>query len=302
MTIINNHRTRIRNFLPALAFLCLALLLFSYFRAGKAPAPVPAPSDTERLILYTSMQEEVYGPLAREFENRTGVWVSVKTGGSLSELSRISSGAKADWDVMLAPADALESYRDLFAPAASPLSDQAVFPYSSSSISIIYNTKLVQLHPPDGLQNLLDPVWEGRLAFLDPQSTGEGYSCLQTIRQALTVHESVPGDRLSQALSGPHFSDMDELIRAVANGTYYIGVVSEDAALRAAASGYDITIVRPKEETSPILNAMAVLKDSPHQENAKKFLDFLLDETVQEYLSGRFFFHPYQGQETEARP
>lgn len=76
----------------------------------------------------------------------------------------------------------------------------------------------------------------------------------------------------------------------MADGTCYIGIVSEDAALRAAEAGYDITIVLPQEETPPVSNAVAVLGASPRRENAGRFLAFLSDETIQEYLEERFFF------------
>lgn len=298
MTGTHSRKTRITPTLPALAFLILALLLLPRVPAKEASAPVPAPSEEERLILYTSMQEEVFAPLAREFENRTGIWVSVKTGGSLSELNRIASGEPADWDVILAPVDALEGFHQLFSNAVRPEtpetspSSQTVFPYSLSEIVIIYNTKLVRLYPPDNWSSLLDPVWNGRIAFSDPRNTGEGFACYQALEKTLQEQEGVLPDALSQALSEPYFTDTDELIRAVANGTYYIGVVFYDAALRAVSSGYDITIVRPQERAIPVANGMAVLSSSSRQENAEKFLSFLLDETIQEYLQTRFFFGP----------
>lgn len=320
MTDINFRNTRLSPILPALAIVILTLLLFSFLLVRNTPAPIAAPSAEERLILYTSMQEEVYSPLVREFENRTGIWVSVKTGSSLSELSRVSSGGEADWDVILAPSDALEGCRRLFAPAsdfaparlltpsdplASPLSDQVIFPYSFSNISIIYNAKLVRLYPPDSWLSLLSPTWNGRTAFLDPQCTGEGFSFCQAIIPALSGYDINSQDELFQDFSDPYFTDTNELIRAVANGTYYIGVVSEDAALRASASGYDIAVVRPLEKTAPVTNGMAVLKDSSRKENAGEFLAFLLDETIQEYLSKRFFYCPLSEQstpETEVYP
>lgn len=320
MTGMTNYKARI---LPALVLslvlFILALFLFSCPPSEKNLSVVSAPSGWDRLILYTSMQDEVISPLVREFENRTGIWVSVKTGGSLAELSRISSGGEADWDVMLAPEDVLESSSELFAPArdlssvcSSP--SQTVFPYSRSDIVIIYNTKLVTLYPPDSWSDLLDPVWKGRIAVFDPRDTGEGYALLQAVSQGLSRSEGgavggggSPGRpassggaasfdgivspyELSELLSGRCFPDIGELIRAVADGTCYIGIVSEDAALRAVEAGYDITIVLPQEETPPVSNAMAVLGSSPRRENAGRFLAFLLDETIQEYLEERFFF------------
>lgn len=32
-------------------------------------------SEDKKLIVYTSHKEEVYGPIIREFEERTGIWV-----------------------------------------------------------------------------------------------------------------------------------------------------------------------------------------------------------------------------------
>jgi len=288
--------------LTALALLLSALFLL-FFKT--TPAAVSAPSDQERLILYTSLDEEVIASLAREFETCTGIWVSVEHGPSRAELSRLSSGEPAGWDVILAPEDALEEYGDLFVPASElgslqTAASQTVFPCALTHMAIIYNTKLVRLYPPDGWQSLLDPVWKGRLAFPDPQTTGEGFAFFQAIEKTLSRRKAFSDGQLSQALEGPCFSDMRELIRAVADGTYYIGVVSEDAALRAAASGYDITIVRPQESTPPIREAAAVLKDSPHQENAKAFLDFLTEERVQSCLQERFFFSPIKEQKSSA--
>ena len=326
MTGMTNYKTRILSALVlSLVLFILALFLFSCPPSEESLPAVSAPSGEDRLILYTSMQDEVISPLVREFENRTGIWVSVKTGGTLAELSRISSGGEADWDVMLAPEDVLESSSELFAPArdlssvcSSP--SQTVFPYSCSDIVIIYNPKLVTLYPPDSWSDLLDPVWKGRIAVFDPRDTGEGYAFIQAVSQGLSRSEGgavggtaasggsgspgrpasaggaassdgiVSPDELSGLLSGHCFPDIDELIRAVADGTCYIGIVSEDAALRAAEAGYDITIVLPQEETPPVSNAVAVLGASPRRENAGRFLAFLSDETIQEYLEERFFF------------
>ena len=38
--------------------------------------------EENQLIVYTSHKEEVYLPIIREFENRTGIWVEVHAGGT----------------------------------------------------------------------------------------------------------------------------------------------------------------------------------------------------------------------------
>ena len=56
--------------------LAVVLLLFLPTGcAGTAPEPDYAPEDEERLVLYTSHKKEVWWPIVKEFETRTGVWV-----------------------------------------------------------------------------------------------------------------------------------------------------------------------------------------------------------------------------------
>ena len=54
-------------------------------------AHADAPSEAERLVVYTSHKEEVYQPIVEEFERRTGVWVQVVSGGTTELLERIAA-------------------------------------------------------------------------------------------------------------------------------------------------------------------------------------------------------------------
>ncbi len=72
----------------------LALILLTViFLVGCAEtvelAPDYAPSDANQLTIYTSHKEEVYLPIVREFESRTGIWVRVITGGTNELLEQI---------------------------------------------------------------------------------------------------------------------------------------------------------------------------------------------------------------------
>ena len=76
--------------------LILALLL--PLLAGctaKQPEPLPCtPGEAQRLVVYTSHKEEVYTPIIREFEERTGIWVDVVSGGTNELLQRLQSGGR----------------------------------------------------------------------------------------------------------------------------------------------------------------------------------------------------------------
>ena len=73
-----------------------AVLLLSGCGAGADSSGSSfAPAEEDRLVVYTSHKEEVWWPIVREFEERTGIWVDVVTGGTNELLSRIAQEAEA---------------------------------------------------------------------------------------------------------------------------------------------------------------------------------------------------------------
>ena len=57
-------------------------------------------SSDRQLVVYTSHKEEVYLPIIREFENRTGIWVEVRAGGTNELLSEIKKSADPGRDAL----------------------------------------------------------------------------------------------------------------------------------------------------------------------------------------------------------
>ena len=100
-------------------FLLLFLLLLLTGCGGTQTAPLSCtPPESQRLVVYTSHKEEVYTPIIREFEERTGIWVEVVTGGTNELLQQIEKEQEAPRaDVMFGGGvESLESYRDCFTP------------------------------------------------------------------------------------------------------------------------------------------------------------------------------------------
>ena len=103
--------------------MCLPVLLAALLVLTGCGPEVPetavyAPPDSERLVVYTSHKEEVYWPIVKEFEQRTGIWVDVVAGGTNELLERIQAETDSPAaDVMFGGGvESLESYRDYFAP------------------------------------------------------------------------------------------------------------------------------------------------------------------------------------------
>ena len=71
----------------------ILLIMILTLLTGCAPAAQDgaayAPDESERLVLYTSHKKEVWWPIVKEFESRTGVWVEVVQGGTNELLERL---------------------------------------------------------------------------------------------------------------------------------------------------------------------------------------------------------------------
>lgn len=282
-----------------------AVLTAACGRAGDEDGSAFAPPEDRRLVIYTSHKEEVYGPLIREFEQRTGIWVELETGGTTQLLKKISQG-NTDCDLMLGGgADSLSAYARCFSPYYSIYNesiepryrstDGSYSPFSALPVVLIYNTKLVRMNPPTGFASLLDPAWRGKIAFADPAVSGSSYTGLCTLLQAL------PGDReenlksFAVNLDGRLLSSSGEVIGAVAEGSCYIGVTLEETALKGIDEGYDIDIIYPQEGTSAVADGAAIVAGCRHPENAKSFIDFMLCPDVQQLLADDFSRHSVCG-------
>lgn len=282
--------------------LILALLL--PLLAGctaKQPEPLPCtPGEAQRLVVYTSHKEEVYTPIIREFEERTGIWVDVVSGGTNELLQRIQQEADAPKaDVMFGGGvESLESYQDCFSPyicrEAAGISEQFQAesgywtPFSALPVVLVYNTKLVAPESLTSWKDLESPAFRGKIAFADPQISGSSYTALVTrLQTGGGMEDSLT--RLCTALDGKQLDSSGAVLTAVADGSALVGITLEETALQHIAAGEDIALVYPSDGTSCVPDGSALVKGAPHGDNARLFLDFTVSTDVQSMVGQRFW-------------
>lgn len=280
-----------------MALLLATLLLTGCAGQSGKPDPAYAPGEEQRLVIYTSHKEEVYAPIIKEFEERTGIWVQLVTGGTTELLERISGGDTA-CDLMFGGGvDSICAYAGCFEPYVSPRMDQVADQYRGSEICtpfsclplvLIYNPKLVRVNPPVGWESLLDEAWRGKIAFADPAVSGSSYTALCTMIQALPGEPAALIDAFAENLAGCVLDSSGLVVSAVAEGSCCIGVTIEETALKAIKAGCDIAMAYPREGTSALPDGAAVVRDCAHRENARRFIDFLLSSDVQNRLGDSF--------------
>ena len=280
----------------ALALALTILLLALSGCAGGTDVSGFAPGEGERLVIYTSHKEEVYGPIVKEFQQRTGIWVEVVTGGSNELLERIAMEAESGepvCDLMFGGGvESLAAYEDCFEPCKPEgveylrdgglSADDLWTPFFSLPMVLVYNTRLVPEGEVTGWADLLDPRWKGRIAFADPTVSGSGYTA------ALTLFSCIEGDawdilaELVANLDGGELPDSGDVVESVRSGSRYIGVTLEETALKQLSP--EVAIVYPAEGTSAVPDGCALIKGARHPENARAFLEFVIGRDVQELL------------------
>lgn len=251
-------------------------------------------AEAQRLTVYTSHKPEVYEPIIKEFEERTGIWVQVKAGGTTELLEEIrKESGKNTCDIMFGGGvESYEVYKDCFAAYKSGQSDMLNDKYFSGEsnwtvftdlpIVLIYNNKLVsEEQAPEGWADLLSGRWQGKIAFADPGKSGSSCTMLATMIQILDMGEEETLRQFAEALDGRVSGGSGTVLEEVASGTRLVGVTLEETARKYIAKGADLSVVYPKEGTSSVPDGCAIVKGAPNEENAKLFLEFIVSRDVQ---------------------
>lgn len=261
-------------------------------------------AEENKLVVYTSHKEEIYGPVIREFEERTGIWVEVVTGGTNDLLDRIAGeDGKNSGDVMFGGGvDSLNAYRDYFEPYISSqsavLGDAYASPegvytvFSRLPIVIVYNKKLVlPADAPRGWQDMTSGQWKGSIAFADPERSGSSYTALLAMIQILS--KDMSREEVLEAfvsnLDGDILTGSGEVLQEVSAGNKLIGITLEETFLKQADQRADIEMLYPREGTVSVPDGSALIKNAPHRENAELFIEFTVSEDVQRLLEDRLY-------------
>jgi len=294
-----------------LLFLCIsvfALLLSSCGRRTEVEV-LKAPAEDKRLLIYTSHKEELWKPIVKEFEERTGIWVEVVSGGTNLLLEEIAEKkGEVDADLFFGGGvESLNAFSDYFIPyeakgieEVDPQFRSATdvwTPFSALPVVLIYNEKLLSPEELGSWKDVLAPKYKGKIAMANPAYSASAFTGLLSFEKAVQEEtdstEDSDGDKeilphIAKQLDGKEYTDSGEVPEAVADGSKLVGITLEETALKYMAKGENIGIVYPKEGTTVVPDAGAILKGAKHLENAQKFLDFSISKDCQDILQKRF--------------
>ncbi len=294
-------RIKAKVFGGIILFLAAAVLfLAACERREQTTGDIPAIPEGKKLIVCTSHKKEVYEPIIREFEERTGIWVDVRQGGTKSMLETVKAGYYDGlYDIMFGGGvETLNSYRSCFEPyeaaGVSQLSnslksaDNSWTPFTQLPIVFIYNTKIVsEDEAPSAWADLFDVKWKGQISFASPFDSGTSYTIISALLQKFD-ESGTERNRILKAfydqLNGSLASGSGQVLQEVADGSKSIGITLEEAAIRRIRDGEHIGMIYPSDGIVAVPDGCAIVKNAPDRENAELFVDFIISDDVQKYM------------------
>lgn len=272
-----------------LFLLLIPMLLCSCVQKNQEISETDNPNS---LIIFTSHRKEVYEPIIKEFQERTGIWVYVKFAGTIELFEKIKDGETADVffgggaDSHYIYEELLEAYEVLDSDNINPefISEDNIYtPFSALPIVFTHNTNVLD-KPPYSWEELCSQSWKNQIAFADPSVSGSASTALSTMIFALGDSPWQKADIFFANMENSFLESSSLVMDSVSEGYLPLGITLEEYVIREIRKGKNISVIYPTDGTSVVPDAVSLVKNAPHPDNAKQFIDFLLSKDVQRNL------------------
>ena len=292
---MNADRSESSFHLRASAFICGSILLTLLFTCGCERKPA------REVVLYTSIDQPIAAPIVREFEEKTGIKVTLvtdteatKSVGLAERLRAEKSNPQADawWsneifltinlaeEGVLAPYDSL-SAADVPARFKDP---QHRWAGNGMRVRMIVASEGVTL--AHSIEQLTDPIWKGTLGIARPTAgtTGGHVAALYALwgdERADRYFRSLGANEIKLLGGNSVVAEM------VGKGTLSAGLTDNDDAVAASNEGEKLQVALPDQDsfgTLVIPTTVGLASGAKHPDAAKQLIDFLLSKQVEQKL------------------
>lgn len=286
-----------------LACACWLALLSAGCAGGEAE-----PGAGRQVVVYSALDREFAEPVLDAYAKKAGVEVrpkfdieSTKTVGLTNLIVAEAARPRCDlfWNNEILNTLRLREKRLLVpfvpqhaedVPPQFKGADGTWYGFAGRARILIVNTRLVpEGRRPEGIEDLLDPEWKGKIAIAKPLfgTTATHAACLFAAwgeEKAGAFFKDLKANGV-QVLSGNK-----QVATAVGSGQAAFGLTDTDDAMGEIAAGSPVVIVYPDRGTGQlgtlfIPNTLAVIKGAPHAREAQALASHLLSPEIEAALA-----------------
>ncbi|MCH8297839.1 MAG: iron ABC transporter substrate-binding protein [Chloroflexi bacterium] len=283
----------------------LALLLTPLFLAACGGSG----GDEGSLTVYSGRSETLVGPLIQRFEDSTGIDVSVKFAGTPQlAATLLEEGGNTPADVFFAQdPGGLSAVAELLEPLPAGVLEMvpqwAVSPtgvwvgVSGRARTVVYNTeRLTPEDLPEDLTGFADPKWKGRIGWAPANASFQ--TMVTAMRTMWGEDKTLRWLKDIQSNDPKVYPKNTPIVAAAAAGEIDVGLVNHYYLHRFLAEEGDSFGARNYHPPAGgpgaivMVSGVGILSASDNQENAQRFVDFLLSEESQRYFVEETFEYP----------
>jgi iron(III) transport system substrate-binding protein len=286
------------------------VLLLASAACGRA---AEGPRETS-LTLYSGRSEELVGPLVEQFEEKTGIDVEARYGDTAALASTlIEEGDRSPADVFWAQdAGALGAVagENRFAPLPRALLDRVPARYRSAdglwvgtsgrARVLVYNKEKVSRDDlPASVLDLTDGRWRGRVGWAPTNGSFQAFvTALRVLRGDDKARAWLQGMERNETRE---YESNSPIVQAVASGEIDAGLVNhyyllelseEDPGIADRAANHFFR----RGDPGNLINVagVGILEQAPHEDAARRFVEFLLSRTGEQYFDEETIEYPLQ--------
>ena len=266
-------------------------------------------ADPGQLVVYSGRKESLVGPIIDQFKEVTGIDVSVKY-GKTGEIAAtlLEEGKNSPADIFFAQdPGGLGATVDMLTPLSEDITglvpDWAKSPenlwvgISGRARVVVYNTDTVsESDLPTSIKDFTDPKWKGRIGW--PPTNGSFQAMVTAMRVYWGEDETREWLKGIQANDPSVFPKNTPTVAAAGAGEIHVGFVNHYYLHRFIAEegesfGARNFFMNGGGPGSIVLVAGAgILETGKNNENAQKFLRFMLSKVAQQYFAGQTYEYP----------
>jgi iron(III) transport system substrate-binding protein len=272
-----------------------SILLFLLLIGGCSEKPA------RQVVLYTSIDQPIAAPIVREFEEKTGIKVTLvtdteatKSVGLAERLRAEKSHPQADvwWSneifltINLAEEGLLAPYDSPSAADVPARFKDAEHRWAANGMRVRVIVAAEGVTLPRSIEQLTDASWRGRLGIARPTAgtTGGHVAAIYALwgeERADQLFRSLRTNEIKLLGGNSVVAEM------VGKGTLSAGLTDNDDAVAAAGEGGKLQVALPDQDsigTLVIPTTVSLVNGAKHADEAKPLIDFLLSKSVEQKL------------------